>query len=113
MYKVTPSFQTGFALLIFVLVLMGIGGIIVVGYTQGILREVEITKFQKNQKVLEEAKQALLQFTYNYPQTNAPVGPGRLPCPDDDNDGLIGAGVDTAQCNAVGRLPWFDPRLNF
>lgn len=107
-----PKTQSGVALLIFLVVLMGIGGLALTGFSQKVIKEVNKERFNHNREVLEQAKHALLMFAYNYPSSNPPVGPGRLPCPDDDNDGLIGAGVDIAQCNALGRLPWLDPRLN-
>ena len=92
--------------------LLGMGGIALASFSKNIVQDVNKSKFNKNKRVLEEAKHALLMFAYNYPLTST-VGPGRLPCPDHDNDGLIGSGVTTAQCEAVGRLPWDDPRLNF
>ncbi|MFA9420660.1 MAG: hypothetical protein ACERLB_10965, partial [Gammaproteobacteria bacterium] len=73
--------QTGFALLFFVLAIMGAGGLLLVGFSEGILDAVESKKFEHNKRVLEEAKQALLQSAYNYPVTNG-KGPGRLPCAD-------------------------------
>ena len=109
MQKPKSKFQTGFALLIFLVMLMGIGGIVLAGYSQGILKQVEESKFEHNQRVLKEAKQALLQFAYNYPVTNG-NGPGRLPCPDTDNDGLPNAIPD---CSPLfGRLPWNHQNLN-
>ncbi len=102
--------QSGFALLIFLMVLMGIGGVVLTGFSQGILKEVEAKKFQHNKRVLKEAKQALLQFAYNYPATNG-NGPGRLPCPDTDND-VNGTIEFPPVCGPVGRLPWGDGRLN-
>ena len=60
------KYQNGIALLIFVVVLMGIGGFVLIGYNQGLLKEVEAKRFEHNQRVLKEAKQALLQFTYNH-----------------------------------------------
>jgi hypothetical protein len=105
--------QTGFALLIFLVIMMGIGGIALTGVTQGIKKEVDQKIFDHNKEVLNRAKQALLMFAYNYPVASPTIGPGRLPCPDITNNGLIGSGVDTAQCEKVGRLPFNDPRLNF
>ena len=105
------KYQNGVTLLIFVVMLMGIGGIVLAGYSQGILKEVEESRFQHNKEVLNQAKQALLMFAYNYPQTNTNgIGPGRLPCPDTDNDGKADL---AAGCNLVGRFPWDDVRLNF
>ena len=100
--------QTGLALLLFLLIMMGLGGIALTGVTQKALKQVEDRRFKHNERVLKEAKQALLMFAYNYPVTQN-NGPGRLPCPDNDNDGNIGSSPD---CDLVGRLPWLDVRLN-
>lgn len=51
---------------------------------------------------LLEAKQRLLAYAMSYSDnfSTAPNGPGRLPCPDSDNDGLMNCGTAT-----LGRLP--------
>jgi hypothetical protein len=104
--------QSGFALLIFLLALMGLGGIALAGFSQNALRAVEDSRFEHNREVLQEAKQALLMGAYNYPQFSVPLdGPGRLPCPDTDNDGF--AEATAALCDLVGRFPWREPNLNF
>jgi len=97
--------QTGFALLFFVLAIMGAGGLLLVGFSEGMLDAAESKKFEHNERVLKEAKQALLQSAYNYPVTNG-EGPGRLPCADTDNDGIANCG------STFGRLPWAQPNLN-
>jgi hypothetical protein len=102
--------QAGYALLLTVLALMGIGGVVLAGFTQSARQELEVQRYQHNQRVLEQAKQALLMFAYNYPKTNVGEGPGKLLCPDFNNDGDVDA---TADCNnKPGRFPWSDPRLN-
>ncbi|MEE8308255.1 MAG: hypothetical protein V3R81_13390, partial [Gammaproteobacteria bacterium] len=92
-----------------VVALMGMGGVVIVGFTQQAREALEVQRYQHNQRVLQEAKQALLMFAYNYPQTNTNgIGPGRLPCPDVDNNGSVdGPGT----CAQVGRFPWADDRL--
>ncbi|MCP4494311.1 MAG: hypothetical protein GY820_44475 [Gammaproteobacteria bacterium] len=108
----TEVLQNGFALLIFLVVLMGIGGITLTGFSQQALKSVEAQRFEHNRKVLQEAKDALLMFAYNYPlATEANLGPGRLPCPDTDND-INGTIEFPPVCGSVGRLPWGDGRLN-
>jgi len=92
------------ALIIFVLMLMGAGGLLFVGYSQGLLKQVELNKTEHNTRVLNEAKQALLQFAYNYPVTNPGSGPGRLPCPDTNNNGTPNTPINCS--NFIGRLPW-------
>ncbi|MGD8841693.1 MAG: hypothetical protein PVI70_18950, partial [Gammaproteobacteria bacterium] len=73
----------GYALLLMLLVLMGLGGVVVASFTEGARQETERERYLHNQRVLREAKQALLQYAYNYPQFFN-EGPGRLPCPDND-----------------------------
>lgn len=108
--------QSGFALLIFLVVMMGLGGIALTGVTQGIFKEVENQKIEHNRRVLQEAKQALLSYAYRYPSIPAVAsGPGRLPCPDTNSSGTPNASffcIDggTAQ---VGRFPWNAPGMNF
>jgi hypothetical protein len=108
--------QAGYALLLMVLALMGVGGVVVTGFTQGVKVESEHERYLHNQRVLREAKQALLQYAYNYPQLGPGQndGPGRLLCPDtnNDNDGLEEYVANCAG-NIVGRFPWGDPNLNF
>lgn len=101
--------QAGYALILMLLGLMGIGGVVLAGFTQQTQQDLESRRAEHNQAVLRQAKQALLMFVYNYPDTNINgVGPGRLPCPDVDNDGTVdGAGT----CNQVGRFPYADARL--
>ena len=42
--------QNGFALMIFVVMLMGIGGFVLVGYGQSVLKETEASRYQHNNK---------------------------------------------------------------
>jgi hypothetical protein len=101
------KYQGGVALILLMLGLMGIGGLLFVGYSQGLLKQVELSKSEHNTRVLNEAKQALLQFAYNYPVLSTPsIGPGRLPNADTDNDGIPDGG------STFGRLPWAQANLN-
>jgi hypothetical protein len=92
-----------------VLALMGIGGVVMAGFTQDAKKQVDHQKYIHNKRVLEEAKQALLQFAYNYPETNQ-LGPGRLPCADTDNDGTPNSVF--GPCTQLGRFPWNQQNLN-
>jgi hypothetical protein len=92
--------------------MMGLGGIALTGVTQGFKKAAEKTRFEHNQEVLNEAKQALLMYAYNYP-TIFGRGPGRLPCPDTDNNGRAEPLATCQNVEVVGRLPWDDPNLNF
>jgi hypothetical protein len=118
MKRNTRTRQGGYALILMVLALMGIGGIVMTGFTQGAKQEAEHQRYLHNQRVLREAKQALLQYAYNYPVNVPGRGPGRLPCPDTDaaNDG-DGDPNPTFFCGSpngiIGRLPWAEPALNF
>jgi len=106
--------QAGYALILMVLALMGVGGIVLAGFTQGVKVESEHERYLHNQRILREAKQALLQYAYDYPQLGPGQndGPGRLPCPDTDNDGDENY-VPICGGNIVGRFPWGDSALNF
>jgi len=106
--------QAGYALILTVLGLMSIGGFVLAGFTQQVKLEVDQQRFLRNQRVLEEAKQALLMYAYNYPTNNPGRRPGRMPCPDVDNDGLPDPSFDcTDGVPLVGRFPWADPEMNF
>ncbi|MCG6888245.1 MAG: hypothetical protein LJE92_01545 [Gammaproteobacteria bacterium] len=106
--------QTGYALLLMVVALMGVGGVVMSSFTQGAKQETEHQRYLHNQRVLNEAKQALLQYAYNYPVNNPLRGPGRLPCPDMNNDGSPDPSFNCISGTAmVGRFPWGDPQMNF
>jgi hypothetical protein len=108
--------QSGYALILMIVGLMGIGGVVIAGFTQGAKQDTEHQRYLHNQRILREAKQALLQYAYNYPQLGPGQndGPGRLLCPDTNND-IDGLEEYVANCagNIVGRFPWGDPDLNF
>ncbi len=102
--------QNGFALLIFLIALMGLGGIALTGFSQQALKSVEKKRFEHNREVLQEAKHALLMYAYRYPEIstiggNPPRGPGRMPCPYDQENGYSGLPT-LLMCQSVGRLPW-------
>ena len=106
--------QAGFVLLLTLIGIMGLAGVVVVGFTQEARQRVEQDRFLHNQRVLAEAKDALLMYAYQYAVNNPGRGPGRLPCPDTSNsntpnptfDCVIGTGV-------VGRFPWNAGGMNF
>lgn len=110
--------QAGYAILVMVLVLMGMGGVVLAGFSHDARQETYAQRYAHNERVLQEAKQALLMYAYNYPQFNS-EGPGRLPCPDTDNDGNAGDDilgppwVNLAICTSVGRFPWNHPNMDF
>ena len=102
--------QVGYALILMLLGLMGVGGVVIAGFTQQAKQDIEQQRYLHNQRMLRDAKQALLMYAYNYPQT-ADRGPGRLPCPDTDTNGL-GTPNPSIDCEdglgngVVGRFPW-------
>jgi hypothetical protein len=110
-------------LLMFVLLAMGIGGAVTAGFTQNVKKFADHERILHNQRVLKEAKQALLMYAYRYPETalafNSTIrGPGRLPCPDRDAPGGAGTPNPVANCIAggnavVGRFPWNANGMDF
>jgi Tfp pilus assembly protein PilX len=139
--------QRGAALILFILILMGFGAVTLTGLLTSNLSEIERARFIHNKRVLEEAKQSLLMYAYNYPSmdigrcagetpdgatteagclaattpgtwltyTNLTLskGPGRLPCPDHNNDGQVDISEDGANCGLVGRFPWDQEGMGF
>lgn len=102
--------QGGFVLLLMVLVFMGLGGVVLASIGQQAKVAVDRSRFEHNQEVLQQAKAALLLYAYNYPNFND-EGPGRLPCPDTNNDGV--GDLTAAACVAVGRFPFVHPDMEF
>ena len=113
MKKIGNSAQSGYVLVALLLVLMAMGGVVIAGYTQEARRDAEQSRYDHNRRLLEEAKQALLMYAYSYPANNPGRGPGRLPCPDTDNDGDADPSFNCINGTAiVGRLPNLDADLN-
>ena len=117
----TPRFahQAGYALILMLLGLMGIGGVVLAGFTQQSKQDLELQRVEHNKAVLRQAKQALLMYAYRYPEialaaTGSIRGPGRLPCPDTDNSGSpnpVFNCIDTGVAQ-VGRFPWNAPGMD-
>lgn len=97
-----PRAQRGAALfLLLLLVLVGAGTVFV---SQLKSADLELEAQRKTAAALAEAKQALLGKAI-LDDGGVVVNPGRLPCPDQDNDGDAQGSV----CSGppfVGRLPW-------
>ncbi len=102
--------QAGFSLLLYVLMIMGMGGVLLEGYLQNARSEAESQKENHDKKVLYQAKAALLQYAFNYPFLPGTNGPGRLPCSDVDNDGS--ENTDFGDCDSIGRFPFNQAELN-
>ena len=77
-------------------------------------QSVEVRQFQDTRAEMEKARQTLIAYAMNYHTygfdndgdtfTND-EGPGRLICPDVDNDGLADSNVTDCTNNVRGRLP--------
>ncbi len=112
--------ESGFALLIMLMGALTLGGLITAGYLQSIAKKVEAKRVADNTEVLKRAKQAMLMYAYNYPvisyANSVPSvarGPGRLPCPDTDDDGIAETSINCSSGGPlVGRFPWNQPGLN-
>ncbi len=111
--------QSGFSLLILLLALMGLGGFALANYSQNLNKQVEKSRYEHNKEVLRKAKDALLMYAYRYPQISflsggTARGPGRLPCPDTDNNGKPNPSFNCKSGSAiVGRFPWEAPGMDF
>ncbi|MDH3387029.1 MAG: hypothetical protein OEN02_03915 [Gammaproteobacteria bacterium] len=113
--------QAGYALILMVLALMGVGGVVIAGFTQGAKQELDQQRYQRNQRVLKEAKQALLMYAYRYPEIALDTGPsirgpGRLPCPDINDSGTPNTFNNCEQVagtGTVGRFPWDADGMDF
>ncbi len=114
MKRIRSNHQKGYALLLMLLSLMAVGGFAFLDFAQDAKREVDQSRFEHNKRVLEEAKQALLMYAYNYPVNNPGRGPGRIPCPDMNNDGSSESSFNCISgSEMVGRFPWNDPEMDF
>ncbi len=62
----------------------------------------------ENERVLHQARQALLFYAMNYPELrdSQEKGPGFLPCPDQDNDGISQKNCSKNTGTTLGRLPF-------
>jgi hypothetical protein len=79
--------------------------------------DVQVENLEKSRASLISAKNALIAYALNYPETaagllNTSQGPGNLPCPDDDLDGdsdtpgSILPGCNSTGPGTIGRFPW-------
>lgn len=77
----------------------------------GGLGAIRAHRLQHDAAVLAHAKEALLGYAAAYPELINPTrGPGFLPCPDRNNDGLLltegSCSSKSGTAKMVGRLPW-------
>jgi hypothetical protein len=59
-----------------------------------------------SEKVLSEAKSALIGYAVNYPESHPGQGPGYLPCPDINDSGSAGGSCSLSGGTTIGRLPF-------
>jgi len=122
----SPRADSGYALLLVLLILLGAGGVVLAGFTQQVKLDAETQRYEHNKRVLQQAKQALLMYAYRYPDIAAVGGsirgPGRLPCPDRDNNGTPDPVFPSTDClvdfgsgpvEVVGRFPWAANGMQF
>jgi len=93
--------QRGAALFLILLLILVSGGLVFVSRLKS--AETELAAGRKTAAALAEAKQALLGYAALDPGGNV-TNPGRLPCPDQDNDGDAQGAVCARP--PVGWLPW-------
>ncbi len=106
--------QSGFALLVFIVVLLGIAGIAGSSLLQNKTKTVYVEKIEHDQAVLKKAKEALLDYAVEYQKTNQLDEIGRLPCPDvrfeapptGTSEGVQDTPCGGKNINSVGLLPW-------
>ncbi|MEJ2481159.1 MAG: hypothetical protein P8Y78_13555 [Acidihalobacter sp.] len=96
--------QRGVALLILFLLLA------VTGLTLFVTAHTDIRprldQMQRSQQALRWAREALIGYAVNYPEISGTRGPGFLPCPDTDGNGVPNPPCSTGGVGTVGQLPW-------
>lgn len=89
--------------------------LLVMGSMYGLLASVDAATAQveqrqrdETQQILRQAKDALIAWSAARPDSVAPPvpGPGHLPCPDDNNDGVSNTVSCGTAATRTGRLPW-------
>lgn len=93
--------QSGAVLiLLFVALIMAAATVILAALNNG---SPQLRDRANKQREMQTIKEALLTYALTNPEyNNSPNGPGRLPCSDTDNDGLMNC---TANAIGLGRLP--------
>ncbi|MBL1141976.1 MAG: hypothetical protein HND53_08105 [Proteobacteria bacterium] len=109
--------QQGAALLIFMLILVTAASYTLVRKLNAATKP--YIRAQDTSRVLAEAKQALISYAVTYPdRINSNFGPGYLPCPDRDNNGIVGTGspgggaCSSGGNTTIGRFPWVTLKSN-
>ncbi len=101
------STQTGFALLFFVVVVLGISIFSLSGTLNKTISKQALEKRTNNQIRLKEAKDALLSYSLNYLAVD---DLGKLPCPDEvggaNNNGNSDPNCGAIEINSIGYFPY-------
>lgn len=101
MKKNTITAQSGFSLIELAVVLV-IVGILVGGFIGTLESRIDSSRQVETKKSLDDIRTAL----YGFAMSQTPV---RLPCPDNDNNGLEDVNAGTGRCDVLttlGNLPW-------
>lgn len=98
-----PIRQRGAALLLFVLLL--VTGIVVYFLPRSYQPSIQAGE-SATADALGKARAALLGYAAMHADFDPTRGPGFLPCPDTDNDGMGDAPCNTGGKITLGRLPW-------
>lgn len=93
--------QKGAALLAFIMIFIVASAYTLVKKLNS--NTIENVRHAANFDVLNKAKAALIGYAVNYPLDHSGVGPGRLPCPDTNNNG---SAVGNCTGATTGRLPY-------
>lgn len=104
-----PQQNSGFALVLVVLLALGAMGILLV--TRFNTGAAQVARNQSTDDVLRIASEALIAYAAGRNFSSGTVKPGSLPCPDLNDDGAAESqcgNVDgtSSQQNRLGRLPW-------
>jgi len=102
--------QSGFALIFFVLALLGMVGIFGSVFINNKVAAVNEAKTSHDNEVLRKAKQALLSYAVEYVNSVDLFDMGRLPCPDlvqnINPEGFEDGTCGVRHANSAGFLPW-------
>jgi hypothetical protein len=105
------SKQKGFALLLFVTVLVTAAATVSVKALNSASSNNQIDRDKITAAALAQAKDALIGYAITYAETHSGNVDGYLPCPDQSGTAIGGEGASEGVCGAInvssiGRLPW-------
>ena len=92
----------GFALLIFMIAMIGLGAFGLSKLLDDSVEQKHLAETNLNNRILLEAKKALLASSLEYLKSGQPQDMGLLPCPDINATGATGEGVSHGNCGAIG-----------